>query len=126
MIEWSVVRSVRRRTATDMVEGDVLSGKATAFLERVAPRYIWWKTPVEAMLHPDRLIAQVMDLGTYEDVQELVRLVDSGRLREVLIHAEAGWFRPRSWSYWHYRLRLTEPGADPPPMPARDLGAKTG
>ncbi|MDA8209484.1 MAG: hypothetical protein M0Z92_10860 [Actinomycetota bacterium] len=74
------------------------------------------------MRYPDRLIAQVMDIGSYEDVQDLVRLVGTGRLQDVLLRAEAGWFRPRSWSYWHYRLRLTQPGGDPPPMPKRDLG----
>ena len=74
------------------------------------------------MRYPDRLIAQVMDIGSYEDVQDLVRLVGTGRLQDVLLRAEAGWFRPRSWSYWHYRLRLTQPGDDPPPMPKRDLG----
>jgi hypothetical protein len=25
-------------------------------------------------------------------------------------HAQAGWFTSRSWSYWHYRLGLVDPG----------------
>ena len=101
-----------------------LSAEAVSFLERVSPVYIWWKTPNEALLYPNRLIAQVMNMGTYEDTQSLERLVGNDLLREVVLHAEAGWFRPRSWSYWHYRLGLIEPGDVPPPMPKRQLGER--
>jgi hypothetical protein len=99
-----------------------LSAQARSFLEQVSPLYIWWKAPDEALLYPDRLIAQIMDTGNYEDTRNLERLVGLGRLRAVIDHAEAGWFRPRSWSYWHYRLGLVEPGDDMPPMPERVLG----
>ena len=99
-----------------------LSPEAASFLKRVSPVYIWWKTPDEALLYANRLIAQIMDLGTYEDTRDLVRLVGTDRLCAVIDRAEAGWFRPQSWSYWHYRLHLTEPGVDPPPMPTRNLG----
>ena len=99
-----------------------LSPDARSFLERVSPVYIWWKTPEEALLYPDRLIAQIMDIGTFEDCRDLERLVGMDRLRAVVDRAEAGWFRPRSWSYWHYRLHLIEPGDDLPPMPKRVLG----
>jgi hypothetical protein len=67
---------------------------------------------------PERVLAQVMDLGDFDDVQALSRAVGEDRLREVLIRAEAGWFRPRSWAYWHHRLGLTEAGSVPP-LPVR-------
>ena len=101
---------------------DGLSPQARSFLERVSPAYIWWKTPDEALRYPDRLIAQIMDIGTFEDARELERLVGMDRLRAVIGRAEAGWLRPRSWSYWHYRLGLVEPGDALPPMPKRVLG----
>ncbi len=101
-----------------------LSAEAVSFLERVSPVYVWWKTPNEALLYPNRLIAQVMNMGTYEDTQSLERLVGNDRLREVVVHAEAGWFRPRSWSYWHHRLGLIEPGDNPPALPERQLGGR--
>jgi hypothetical protein len=42
-------------------------------------------------------------------------------LKSVLVHADAGHFDERSWTYWHYRLGLA--GVDRiPPMPARKTG----
>ncbi len=58
---------------------------------RLAAKYIWWKTPEEAMLYPERVVAQVMDIGQ---------------------------FNVRSWAYWHYRLDLAKPG-EVPPLPRR-------
>lgn len=76
-------------------------------LKPLASKYIWWKTPDEAVLMPERVIAQVMNIGDYADVQWLVSLVDDEVLREVLTHADAGQFNERSWAYWHYRLGLS-------------------
>lgn len=72
------------------------------------------------MRQPERVAAQVMELGDYDDVQLLsVRLGDD-YLREVLAQAEAGWFNPRSWAYWHYRLGMAGPGRLPA-MPQRRI-----
>ncbi|MDR2926200.1 MAG: hypothetical protein LBU76_09705 [Azoarcus sp.] len=76
-------------------------------LKPFASKYIWWKTPDEAVLMPERVIAQVMNIGDYSDVQVLVSQVGDEVLREVLTHAEAGQFSERSWAYWHYRLGLS-------------------
>ncbi len=75
-------------------------------LKPLARKYIWWKTPDEAVLIPERVIAQVMDIGDYSDVQFLASQVGDEVLREVLIHAQPGQFSERSWTYWHYRLGL--------------------
>ena len=64
-------------------------------LEELARKYVWWKTPEEAIAHPDRIVVQVMNLGDYEDVQALVHRVDSAYLRKVLTDAEAGQFDAR-------------------------------
>ncbi len=89
-----------------------------AALKRFASKYIWWKTPDEAVAMPERVIAQVMNLGDYTDVQALAALVGDDVLRNVLTHAEIGQFSPRSWVYWHYRLGLAAVG-EVPPVPAR-------
>ncbi len=73
-------------------------------LKRFAGKYIWWKTPDEAVAMPERVIAQVMNIGDYADVQTLATLVGEDVLRTVLSHAEAGQLNERSWVYWHYRL----------------------
>ena len=75
-------------------------------LMRLARKYIWWKTPEDAVAMPERVMAQVMDIGDYLDVQELAKAVGEDALREVLVHAQAGQFNERSWAYWNYRLGL--------------------
>jgi hypothetical protein len=86
-----------------------------------ARRYIWWKTPAEAMAQPERVIAQVMNLGDHGDVEAMARMVGDAVLRDVLIHAGPGQFGERAWAYWHYRLELA--GLERvPPLPTRSFG----
>ena len=87
-------------------------------LKHLASKYIWWKTPDEALALPDRVIAQVMNIGDYADVQTLAAMVGNEVLRNVLTHAEVGQFGERSWAYWNYRLGLASVD-HVPPMPAR-------
>ena len=97
-----------------------LTGQGLACLRTLAARYVWWKTPEEAMEYPDRVAAQVMNLGTIEDLTEMVEATGEDYLRGVLQRAEAGQLDARSWHYWHYRLGLAEYGKRPvPPMPVR-------
>jgi hypothetical protein len=90
-------------------------------LRTFSQRYVWWKTPDETATSPRRLIAQVMNLGTFEDIRRLAAEVDEQTLREVLQQAEAGQFSERSWAYWHYRLGLADVD-QVPPMPMRRVG----
>ena len=100
-----------------------LSSRALACLRRLASRYVWWKTPEEAMQYPQRIAAQVMNLGTWEDCVEMWDSTGDDYLRSVLTHAEAGQLDARSWHYWHYRLGLAElPHRRVPPMPMRKIG----
>jgi len=89
-------------------------------LKPLASKYIWWKTPEEAVSLPERVIAQVMNIGDYPDVQALVSLVGDAVLRDVLTRAEAGQFNERSWAYWHYRLGLSSVD-QVPNLPVRSL-----
>lgn len=90
-------------------------------LKRLATKYIWWKTPDVAITQPERVVAQVMNIGDYDDVQMLASLAGDEYLREVLSHAEIGQYSGRSWAYWHYRLGLIAPGQSVPPLPVRRL-----
>jgi hypothetical protein len=87
-------------------------------LRRFAAKYIWWKAPDEALQQPERIVAQVMNIGDYEDVQILAAQAGDDYLREVLINSEIGQYNERSWAYWHYRLGLAVPG-QVAPMPKR-------
>ncbi len=91
-------------------------------LRQLAGRYIWWKSPEEALCQEDRVIAQVMDIGDFHDMEELRGAVGDDRLRVVLAGAGPGQFRPRSWHFWHYRLGLAKRPRDVPPLPERKFG----
>ena len=83
----------------------------------VARRLVWWLTPEETLELEDRFLAQVMTLGTWDDVQCVRGEVGDAGLREVLRHPPAGVFDLRSWHYWHHFF-----GIDPvPPLPRRQL-----
>jgi len=108
-------------SSTRSNESDVLlSSEGAACLRRLAARYVWWKTPEEAMLFPSRVAAQVMNIGDWDDVVAMVEATGEDYLRHVLKTAEAGQLNMRSWHYWHYRLGLADAESmNVPPMPVR-------
>ncbi|MGH8190301.1 MAG: hypothetical protein ACREP2_02520 [Rhodanobacteraceae bacterium] len=79
-----------------------------------ARKYVWWETPEQAVRHPLRVVAQVMDIGDYEDVQELIGRLGASVFRQAIEQAEPGQFNDRSWAYWHHRLGLAQDGLVPP------------
>jgi hypothetical protein len=105
------------RTSPPAMPGDAPQEHA-ALLVDLAAKYLWWLTPAEAAAMPARVVAQVMHLGDYADVQRLAEAVGDDYLKAVLVHAAAGLFDERSWAYWHYRLGLAEP-EHVPPLPQR-------
>jgi hypothetical protein len=91
-------------------------------LQNLAKRYLWWD---ERGGHARRrVIVQVMDLGTFDDIVALLDEVGKEALVDTIANAKPGWFHPSSWSYWHYRLGLVLPGETVPAAPRRDLSAK--
>ena len=94
------------------------TGPSAILLKRMAQRYIWWQSPAASVGDPHRVIAQVMDIGTIEDIQALAGAVGRNTLTGVLKQARPGWFRPRSWAFWHTTLGRTTAGRIPP-IPTR-------
>lgn len=88
-----------------------------AFLYDSAELYIWWKPPSESMLYPQRILAQIMNIGFWEDWCKMSELFSDQNLQDVLDTAEIGQFNERSWHFWHNRLS----GGHIPPMPERKL-----
>ena len=80
--------------------------------------YSAWKTSAEALDKPERLVAQVMNIGDYGDVCLLVHELREQGFKKVLQQSEAGEFDERSW---HYRLGLAACEEDIPAMPSRML-----
>jgi hypothetical protein len=74
-------------------------------LQRLAQRYIWW-TPPERVVADGmaRLVAQVMELGTWEDANALIACVGEAPLLAVLDDPPAGVISDKSLAFWHIRL----------------------
>lgn len=75
-------------------------------LAAIARRVCWWE-PIAATLENTPLfLCRIMALGTWEDI--CIALDHYGRdaFREALQNAPPGLFDPRSWHYWHHRLKL--------------------
>ncbi len=92
-----------------------------SILAALAPKYLWWKPVDGARFTDDRIIAQVMNIGDLADVEAMVDALGHERLRASIARAQPGWFSPRSWTYWHYRLGLTPFDETPGPPPKRVL-----
>jgi hypothetical protein len=61
-------------------------------------RYIWWRDE-----HPpseDRIIAQVMNIGTYDDIRRLEAVCSPSELHDIMLRAQPGWISARSWEFW--------------------------
>ena len=97
------------------------NSSAREILRRMARRYIWWQTPEASIKDLHRVIAQIMDVGTLEDIQQVAAVLGKRRMVDVLNRARPGWFHPKSWAFWHTALKRTSPGRIPPiPMRKRD------
>jgi len=94
-------------------------GKRGREFERLAAAYSWDMRIDEARRWPYRLMRRVMDVGTLEDIVSMEASFGRDELTKALATAEAGALRPKSWTFWHYRLGLVPPAATCPPVPAR-------
>ncbi len=83
-----------------------------------ARKYLWWASPEEAVRDHRRLVAQVMNLGTFEDVRYLEDRLGEDCLADIVRTASPGCFHEKSWNYWHHRLGIARDGAVPP-LPQR-------
>lgn len=95
------------------MNGEVdLSDGQRASLYALARPYLWWGGAVSA--HSSRrVIAQVMNFATYDDLLRLEKLVPKSLLIDVIAQAEPGWFSPRSWEFWRGRLGAALPEHPP-------------
>ncbi len=89
----------------------------TEDLENLARKYCWWMTPEAALARREMFLCQMMQLGTWEDVIGVRKLLGEQALKEALRAAPPGILDPRSWNYWN----LLFGNVPVPPMPVRRL-----
>lgn len=103
-----------------------MSEEATAeIITRFGRKYLWW-VPANGGSHSDsRIIAQTMNLGTYDDILLLEQTVGHAVLVDVMLHAEPGWINDRSWEFWRGRLSFATGKVMPSDPPRRVFDAAT-
>ena len=93
-----------------------MNDEQKAFLVSASRRYVWWETANDAMAYPQKIIAQVMNVGVWDDICKLTELFSQKDLIDVLNTAYIGQFNERSWHFWHNRF-----SDKVPPLPRRVL-----
>lgn len=83
-------------------------------LKTIATKLIWWQTPEVSLRDPRRLVAQVMNLGTWDDVKFAQNHFGLAAFRDALDHAQPGWFEQDSWVIWHNAFELPVPALPRP------------
>lgn len=91
----------------------------SALLAEFKERYIWWRDGAEPS--QDRIVAQVMNLGTYEDIRRLEAELGVEELGAVMLRAQPGWIGPRSWNFWRGRLQAQRAMPIPQTPPRRSF-----
>jgi hypothetical protein len=88
-------------------------------------KYLWWEPVGGASFSENRIIAQTMNLGTYDDTLLLEQTVGQSRLVEIMQRAQPGWINDRSWEFWRGRLSFATGAAIQEKAPRRTFHAAT-
>ena len=104
----------------DAFEVDGLPAELAAELES---RFFWWEPIGSQPRTHARILAQAMDLASFEDVRRLEKTLGPDRLAEAMRKAEPGWISERSWEFWRGRLALATGQALPDEPPRRSFDA---
>ena len=86
-------------------------------LEQIARKYLWWESPERALARCERLLCQLMQLGTWDDVRWARRRFGDEAFKSALRAAPPGVLDRKSWLYWHRFYGIVPV----PPRPERPL-----
>jgi len=87
-------------------------------------KFFWWE-PVGSQPRSDlRILAQAMDLASFEDVLRLETALGAHHLVDVMLQAEPGWISERSWDFWRGRLSLATGAVIPEAPPRRSFDGR--
>jgi hypothetical protein len=104
----------------DALDVDSLSADLAAELES---RFFWWEPVGLQPRSHARILAQAMDLASFDDVRRLEKTLGPYQLAEAMLKAEPGWISDRSWEFWRGRLALATNRTVPAAPPRRSFYA---
>lgn len=117
--------SVEAACQTSYNENMACNDVSAAVLGHFCRKYLWWEPVGDRGFSEERILAQTMNLGTYDDILLLEQTVGKRRLIQVMRRAEPGWFSDRSWEFWRGRLAFATGEAIPEKPPRRKFHAAT-
>jgi hypothetical protein len=85
----------------------------------LAGKYVWWKSPENALRDKRHFLASLMTYATMKDTLWMEKNFSRSELLNVLKNPPIGVFTPRAWHFWHYRLGLADNENDIPELPRR-------
>ena len=86
-------------------------------------KFFWWEPVGSQPRSHARILAQAMDLASFEDVRRLEKALGPYRLADAMLKAEPGWINERSWEFWRGRLALATGRTMPDAPPRRSFDA---
>jgi len=103
---------------------ELRSETAKSLIAELERKYIWWQPVGNEPHSAERVVAQAMNLGTFEDIRRLEQTLGPACLAEVMLGAAPGWLSDRSWEFSRGRLSLALGKALPGEPPKRSLDAE--
>jgi len=86
-------------------------------------KFFWWE-PIASQPRTDaRILAQAMELASFDDVQRLEAEIGADHLVDAMLTAQPGWLSARSWEFWRGRLERATGRTIPQKPPQRSFGA---
>ena len=105
----------------DAIDVEGLPADLAAELER---RFFWWEPVGSQPRSHARILAQAMNLASFDDVRRLEKTLGPLRLAKAMCEAEPGWINERSWEFWRGRLALATGHTIPDAPPLRSFDAE--
>jgi len=84
--------------------------------EQLARRYVWWQPVSTTFARPEKLLCQILAIGTAEDYVAALGIWGETAFRDALRNALPGAVDDRSWAFWHRYY-----GMEPRPPPRRSF-----
>ncbi len=92
---------------------------------KLARKYVWWKSPEDALRDKRHFLASLMTFATMRDTLWMEENFSRNELIDVLNNPPIGVFTARAWHFWHYRMGLTDNETDIPDLPRRTWQKKS-